>query len=340
MRKLTFDGLTGKQKAAILLVSIGIDAASKVLKNLSEKDIETLSIEIANLKDVSSDVVEAVVEDFYQMVQAQQYITEGGLDYAQRILEGALGTQKAYEIIHRVQGALHVSGFKMLKTIDHSRLLNFIQNEHPQTIALILAYLEPYQAAMTLTKLPPNLQSEVAYRMATMEKISPELLEEIEKVLETQLESSFGRQLDEAGGTKAVAEILNLAGKSAERKILEDIEQYNPELSQEIKNLMFVFEDILLLDDRSIQRVLKEVDSKVLATALKGTSDTVKSKIFSNMSERAAAMIQEEMEFMGPVRVKEVEDAQRQIVNIIGSLEEQGEIIVVERDKGQEELIA
>ena len=335
---LTYDQLTGRQKAAVLVIALGTEVASQVFKHLKDKEIEKLSIEIANMKDVSSSVMESIVEEFYQMIMAQEYISSGGLEYAKGVLEKALGPRKAHEIVSRVESAIHVSGFKLLKEVDPNQLLNFIQHEHPQTISLILANLESEQTAAIVSDLPPEIQADVAYRIATMGKISPDLLSDIEGVLENQVETVFGQDLSAAGGAKAVAEILNLTSRSVEKAILSDLEKRNPELATEIKNLMFVFEDIVLLDDRSVQRVLREVESKDLGLALKMSTDEVKDLIFRNMSERASNLLREELEYMGPVRVKDVEEAQLKIVEIIRNLEEDGEIIISGRG-GEEEMV-
>jgi flagellar motor switch protein FliG len=336
--ELTVETLTGLQKAAILVIAIGVESASQILKQMKDKDVERLSVEIAHLRDVPSSLMETVVEEFYQMIMAQEYISQGGLEYAKALLEKALGPRKANEIVSRVESAIHVSGFKLLKDVDPNQLLNFIQHEHPQTIALILANLDPEQTASIIASLPPEVQTEVAYRIATMGKITPELLTDIESVLESQVETVFGQDVKVAGGVKAVADILNMAGRSTEKTVLGDLEKRNPELATEIKNLMFVFEDIVLLDDRSVQRVLREVDSKELTLALKSSTDEVKDVVFRNMSERAAGLVKEELEFMGPVRLKDVEEAQLKIVEVIRQLEEEGEIVISGRG-GEEEIV-
>ena len=336
--EMSLENLTGRQKASILIIAVGPEAASQIFKNLKDKDIERLSIEVANIKDVPSTIMEAVVEEFYQMIMAQEYIQQGGLEYAKNVLEKALGPRKAHEIVSKVESAIHVSGFKLLKDVDPNQLLNFIQHEHPQTISLILANLEAGQTASILADLPPEIQADVAYRIATMGKISPDLLNDIEGVLENQVESVFGQDLSTAGGAKAVSEILNLASRSTEKTILSDLEKRNPELATEIKNLMFVFEDIVLLDDRSVQRVLREVESKDLSMALKVATDEVKDLVFRNMSERAANIIKEELDFMGPVRLKDVEECQMKIVEVIRNLEEEGEIVISGRG-GEEEVV-
>ncbi len=336
---ITIESMTGRQKCAILIIAIGIEGASQILKNLKEKDVERLAVEIAQMKDIPSTILESVIEEFYQMIMAQEYISQGGLDFAKGVLEKALGPRKAHEIIAKVDAAIHVSGFKLLKDVDANQLLSFIQNEHPQTISLILANLEPDQTAHIISDLPPELQADVAFRIATMGKISPDLLNDIEGVLENQVETVFGQDLSSAGGAKAVAEILNMAGRSTEKTILADLEKRNPDLALEIKNLMFTFDDIALLDDKSVQRVLREVDTKDLTIALKIAIEELKDLIYRNMSERASKLLKEELDFMGPVRLKDVEEAQMKIVEIVSTLEEEGEIIISGRG-GEEEIIA
>ncbi len=337
--EISVETLSGRQKAAILIIAIGVESASQIFKHMKDKDIERLSVEIANMRDVSSSVMEAVIEEFYQMVMAQEYISSGGLEYAKTVLEKALGPRKAHEIVTRVEAAIHVSGFKLLKEADPNQLVNFIQHEHPQTIALILANLDAQQTASILSELPPEIQTEVAYRIATMGKISPELLKDIESILESQVEAVFGHDLSSAGGPKSVAEILNYSGRTTEKCVMGELEKRNPELATEIKNLMFVFEDISLLDDRSVQRLLREVDSKDLSMALKVATEELKEVIFRNMSERAAGLIMEELDFMGPVRLKDVEDAQLRIVESVRMLEEEGEVVISGR-RGEEEFVA
>jgi len=337
-RHFTVDSLTGRQKAAILLIAVGTEAASQIFKHVKDKDVERLAVEIAQMKDVPSSIMEAVVEEFYQMVMAQEYISQGGIDYAKNVLEKALGPRRAHEIVSKVETAIHVSGFKLLKEVDPNQLLNFIQHEHPQTISLILANLEPQQTASILADLPPELQADVAFRVATMGKISPDLLHDIEGVLETHVETVFGHDLSSAGGAKSVAEILNMASRSTEKTILSDLERRDPDLASDIKNLMFTFDDIVLLDDRSVQRMLREVDTKDLSLALKVSSEELKDSIFRNMSERAAGLIREELDFMGPVRLRDVEESQMKVVEIVRMLEEDGEIVVSGRG-GAEEIV-
>jgi len=336
---ITYEDLTGLQKASILVVALGVEASSTIFKNMNDRDIEKLSVEIANTQDIPSAVTDAVVEEFYQMVLAQEYIASGGMDYARSVLEQALGDQRAAQILAKVQGSLHVSGFKLLKKVDPAQLLNFIMNEHPQTVAVIMAHLDPEQAASILSELPEQLQNEIVFRVATMGKISPELLNDVEKVLESQLESVLGQDFSTAGGAHAVAEILNLADRATERKILDNLVQKDPGLATEVKNLMFVFDDLMLLDDKSLQRVMKEIDVKDLSIALKGTSEELKHKTFNNVSERMATLIQEEMDFMGPVRLRDVEEVQQRIVDVVHSLEEDGEIVISGKGGAEDALV-
>ena len=249
--EMKHEDLNGLQKAGILVVALGVEASSTIFKNMNERDIEKLSIQIANMGDIPSAVTDAVVEEFYQMVLAQEYIAQGGMDYARSVLEQALGGPRAAQVLAKVQGAMHISGFKLLKRVDPAQLINFIMNEHPQTVAVIMAHLDPEQAASILAELPDQLQNEIVYRVATMGKISPELLNDVEKVLESQLESVLGQDFSQAGGAHTVAEILNLADRATERKILDNLVQKDPELATEVKNLMFVFDDLMLLDDKS-----------------------------------------------------------------------------------------
>lgn len=332
-----YNELTGKQKAAILLVSIGKDKSSQVFKHLPEEELEELTLEIANIGRVSTEFRDQVVEEFHQMCVAQEYITRGGIDYAKEILESALGTHRAMDVINRLSTSLQVTPFDFMKKTDASQIFSFIQGEHPQTVALIVAHLDPAQGAMVLSSLQPELQANVAKRIAMMDRTSPEVIKDVERVLERRLASLMGQDYTAAGGVKTLVDVLNRVDRSTEKSILETLEEQNPELAEEIKKLMFVFEDIIGLDDRSIQQVLREVDSKDLALALKGASEDVKKKIFKNMSERAANILREDMDFMGPVRLRNVEEAQQRIVNTIRRLEEAGEIVVSRG--GAEEIV-
>jgi len=336
--KVNIEAIPGPKKAAIVMVALGTSASSEIFKNLDEHEVEQLTTEIARLENISHEIREAVLEEFHNLALAQQYISQGGLDYAREILESALGPRKAKEILDKVQQSIRTTGFNLLENVDPKQLVNFIQKEHPQTIALLLAHMEPQNAAPIISALPQELQVDVATRIATMESISPETLEQVEEVLVGQVKSLFGGDVSEIGGVKAVAEILNNVDRGAEKNILGNLERENPELATEIKNLMFVFEDVLLLDDRSMQRVLKEIDTKELSMALKGASEELQEKFFRNMSSRASEMIKEEMEYMGPIRLKDVEEVQQRIVDVIRRLEEDGEIIISGRG-GEEEIV-
>ncbi len=335
---MNFEDLSPTQKAAIALVAFGTEVSAQVLKGMSESEIERLTVEIANLRDVPPVVEEKVINECYQIFMARQYISQGGVDFAREILEKAVGNSKADEILSRLESSFRTSGFNLLKNIDSRQLIGFIQNEHPQTIALILSQLTPQQAAAVLSELPAELQAEVALRIATMEKISPDILKEIEATLEAHFQASAEGDLSVSGGAKTMAEILNLIESAAEKNILQSLEAENADLAAEIKNMMFVFDDLILLDDRSIQRLLKEVETKDLSVALKAASEEVKSKIYANVSERVAVMIKEEMEFMGPMRLSDVEASQQRVVEAVRKLEEDGQIVISGRG-GKEDII-
>ena len=337
-KRVDISELSGPMKAAIVMVALGPEASSQIFRNLDEGEVERLSTEIARLDNVSNETREAVVGEFHTLAIAHQYVSQGGLDYAREILENALGSRKAKEILEKVQQTIRTTGFNLLENVDPKQLVNFIQKEHPQTIALLLAHMEPKNAAPVISSLPQEMQVDVTTRIATMESISPDTLDQVEEVLVSQIKSLFGGDVSEIGGVKAVAEMLNCVDRGAEKNILGNLERENPELATEIKNLMFVFEDVLLLDDRSMQRVLKEVDTKDLSIALKGASEELQEKFFRNMSARAAEMIREEMEYTGPIRLKDVEEVQQRIVDAIRRLEEEGEIIISGRG-GEEDII-
>jgi flagellar motor switch protein FliG len=331
---ITFESLNGLQKAAALMISIGASASAFILKQLTPEEVERVAREIVALRNVDSDTIGKVLEEFHQMVIAQEYVAMGGINYAQELLEKALGEESALELIKRIERSMQVRGFNVLKDVDPNQLLTFIQKEHPQTIAFVLTQLNPMQAASVLADLPPNLQNEVVYRFATMERVTPETIRSVENVLESRID--FTQGTSKIGGVKSMAEILNLVGTSTEKSILGSLSEQDPELATEIKNLMFVFEDLVLLDDRSVQRVLKEIDNKELALALKHTTPEVKRKILSNLSERAAQMVEEEMSYMGPVRLRDVEVAQQRIVDIIRKLEEEGLVVVIGGERAEE----
>ena len=332
-----YKSLNGRQKAAIFLVSLGSDVSSEVMKHLREDEVETLTFEIARLETVDAEYKDAVLEEFQQLMAAQNFITTGGIDYARELLEKSLGSQKAIDIINRLTSSLQVRPFDFIRRTDPAHLLNFIQQEYPQIIALILAYLEPGKAAVILQNLPEEIQPEVSKRLATMDRTSPDVLREVERVLEKKLSTLSSEDYTAAGGVESIVEILNLVDRSSEKAIIESLEEDDPDLAEEIKKRMFVFEDIVMLDDRAIQKVLREVDTQELSKALKSVDTEVQDKIFRNMSKRAASMLKEDMEFMGPVRLKDVEEAQQKIVSTIRRLEDSGEIVIAR--SGEDELV-
>ncbi|MBR5970034.1 MAG: flagellar motor switch protein FliG [Lachnospiraceae bacterium] len=331
-------GYNGMQKAAILLISLGPEKSSQLFQHLKEEEIEELTLEIANTRSVTTQIKEAVIEEFYGVCLAQQYIAEGGINYAKELLEKALGEDKAIDVISRLTSSLQVRPFEFIRRTEPQQLLTFIQDEHPQTIALILSYVPASQSAMVLSALPPDRQTDVARRIATMDRTSPDTIKDVESILETKLASLVNQDFTLVGGVDAVVEILNTVDRATERHIIETLEIEDPELADEIRKKMFVFEDILLLDDRSIQRVLRDVDNNDLAMACKNANEQVQNAIFKNLSSRLAVMIKEDMEFMGPVRMKDVEEAQQKIVNIIRRLEDGGEI-VISRGGGDEIVV-
>ncbi len=330
--------ISGLQKAAILLITLGPERSAGIFKHLKEEEIEELTLEIANTRTVGPDVKEAVLEEFYGVCLAQQYIAEGGIGYARELLEKSLGSEKAMDVIGRLTASLQVKPFEFVRKTDASQLINFIQDEHPQTIALILSYLAPQQAAQIISGLAPDRQADVARRIAVMDRTSPDVIKEVESILEQKLASLVNQDYTIIGGVDSVVEILNSVDRGTEKHIMESLEIEEPELADELRKKMFVFEDILLLDDRSIQRVLRDVDNNDLGIALKAANEQVQNAVFNNLSKRLATMIKEDMEFMGPVRMKDVEEAQQKIVNIIRKLEDSGEI-VISRGGGDEIVV-
>ena len=330
--------LDGLQKAAVLLIALGPEKSSMIFKHLREEEIEQLTLEIANTRSISSQVKEEVLNEFYQICLAQQYIAEGGINYAKELLEKALGTEKAMEVISKLTSSLQVRPFEFVRKTEPAQLLNFIQDEHPQTIALILSYLPANQAAQVVSALSLEKQADVAKRIAKMDRTSPDVIKEVEHVLERKLSSLVNQDYTIIGGVDAIVDILNTVDRSTEKHILENLEIEDPELADEIRRKMFVFEDILLLDDKTVQRVLREVDNNDIAIALKGANEEVQNAIFNNMSKRLVVMTKENMEFMGPVRLKDVEEAQQKIVSVIRRLEDAGEIVIA-RGGGDEIVV-
>ncbi len=314
------ENINGVQKAAILLIALGPDKSANVFKHLKEDEIEQLTLEIANTRSVSPAIKDSILDEFYEVCLAQQYIAEGGITYAKDLLEKALGAERAKDVIGKLTASLQVRPFEFVRKTDASQLLNFIQDEHPQTIALILSYLSPGQASAIISALAPEKQTDVAKRIAQMDRTSPDVIKEVEKVLEQKLSSLVNQDYTIVGGVDSIVDILNTVDRGTEKHIMESLEIEDPELADEIRKKMFVFEDILSLDDRSVQRVLREVDNNELAVALKGSNEEVQNLIFNNLSKRLATMIKEDMDFMGPVRLRDVEEAQQKIVNIIRKL--------------------
>ena len=329
--------MDGVEKAATLLITLGPEKSAKIFKHLKEEEIEQLTLEIANTSSVSPQTKEKVLSEFYEICLAQQYIAEGGIGYAKELLEKALG-EKAKDVIGKLTASLQVRPFEFIRKTDPSQLLNFIQDEHPQTIALILSYLPASQASLVVSSLPPEKQADVARRIAQMDRTSPDVIKQVEKVLERKLSSLVNQDYTIVGGVDAIVSILNSVDRGTEKHIMETLEVEEPELADEIRKKMFVFEDILSLDDRAIQRVLRDVDNSDLALALKGATEEVQNVILNNLSKRLAVMIKEDMEYMGPVRMKDVEEAQQKIVNIIRKLEDSAEIVIA-RGGGDEIIV-
>ncbi|MFI5359750.1 MAG: flagellar motor switch protein FliG [Halanaerobiales bacterium] len=332
---MDYNKLSGKQKAAILLVALGPDVSATVFKHLNDEEIEELTLEIANMRAVEKEVKDMVLEEFYELCQAHDYINQGGIEYAREVLEKAVGKERANSILERLTATLQVRPFDAIRRTDPAQLMNFIQGEHPQTIAMIMAYLQPEQAAKVLSYLSPDVQADVSNRIALMDRTSPDIVKEVETVLERKMSAIVSNEYAAAGGIQSIVNILNFADRGTEKNILDRLEERDPELAEEIRKRMFVFEDIILLSDRAVQVVLRQVDTHDIALALKTASEDVTEKIFRNMSKRAAQMLKEDMEYMGPVRLREVEDAQQRIVNVIRQLEDSGEIIIARGGEGE-----
>jgi flagellar motor switch protein FliG len=328
MAKKDQKDLSGKQKAAILLISLGPEVASSVYKHLSEEEIEKLTLEISGVRRVENTAKEEILEEFHNIALAQDYISQGGIGYAKTVLEKALGNEQATIIINRLTSSLQVRPFDFARKADPTQILNFIQNEHPQTISLILSYLDAAQAGQILSELPQEMQADIAKRIAVMDSTSPEIINEVEQILERKLSATVTQDYTQTGGIEAVVDVLNGVDRATERTILDALEIQDPELAEEIKKRMFVFEDIVTLDNRAIQRVIRDCETEDLMLSLKVSSDEVKGIVYKNMSKRMVETFKDEMEFMGPVRLRDVEEAQSRIVAIIRRLEEAGEIVV------------
>ncbi len=326
------------QKAAILLVALGRETASRVVQHLSEDEVERVTFEMVHLGMVDAATRSAVIEEFRGILEAQEIIASGGAEYAEEVLAAALGEDRAAEVIGRLIASLKVTPFEFARTADPSQILTFIQDEHPQTQALILAYLTAEQAAAVLAELPQDVQADVARRIATLDRTPPDVIRDVESVIERRMASLSTEDYGSvAGGVQTLVDILGRVDRTTEKTIFESLSETAPELAEEVRNRMFVFEDVVQLDNRTIQQVLMEIETNDLALALKSASKDVQSAIFANVSSRAAERIREDMEFMGPVRVAQVQEAQQRIVNVIRRLEEAGEIMLSRG--GEDELV-
>ena len=332
-KELTFEALTGTQKIAVLLVSLSVDTSARVFQHFRPNEIEQISLEISNLGDIPRKIVNAVIEEFYGLMIGQESFTEGGFSYAQNILEKSFGIERATEMLEKIKMLTTVRGFDILKKADSQQLANFLAKEHPQTIALLLSHLPSDQSASVISEFPEDLQSDVLIRIASIGKVSPAVVQQIEKVVDEIAERTLSQDMSLAGGAQLVASILNKSSTQTTKVLIGQIESNNAPLAQEIKRLMFLFDDIIQVDDRGIQRILRDVDKRDLALALKASDDRIRAKIFKNMSERAAEVIKEDLEFMGPVKLKDVEAAQLRIVDIIKKLEEREEISISGRGR-------
>lgn len=327
-RHLTYERLNGKQKVAILLMTLDVDNAAKIYSQLDPKDVESIAVEISTLKGVSKDIIHRVNEDFFELMTAHGYYLDGGLDYALTLLQKSFGPERAKEILDKIKILTTIRGFDILRKADPQQLASFLSKEHPQTIALILSHLTPDQSSDLLSEFTDELRADTLVRIATLGKVSPSIIAEVEAVVDQIGDAVLSQNLAATGGAQLVAAILNKTNNATAKSLLESIEERNPGLSGEIKRLMFLFEDIIMIDDKGIQRILREVDIRDLAMALKVADEKIQTKIFKNMSERAAEVIREELEFMGPVKLKDVEAAQVRIVDVIKVLEERDEIVI------------
>ncbi len=337
--ELTYESMTQRQKVAALLIALGPNTASEVLKHIKDDDIlEQITFDIASLNKVPTEILNRVLEEFHSLFLASDYLSSGGTQYARTILEKAYGADQAQNMLGRLVNLLTTNPFQFFNDADPAQLATSFQNENPQLIALILAYLKPESSAKVLNSLPPDVQAQVAFKIADMSSTNPEIISEIEKIVESKFSSVVAQDFSKAGGVGALANILNRTDRATEKNVLEYLEVKNLELAEGVRELMFVFEDIIQLKDNAIQRIIREVDTRDLAISLKGVREELKEKIYSNMSERAQAMLKDELEYMGPVRAKEVQEKQTKIVGIIRALESAGEIIIT-RDSAEDEYI-
>ncbi|MCQ2957901.1 MAG: flagellar motor switch protein FliG [Candidatus Gastranaerophilales bacterium] len=336
---IDFQSMSNVQKVAALLIVLGPNTASEILKNIQDDDIiEQITIEIAALNKVPPEALDEVLEEFYSLFQASSYLSLGGMNYAETLLENVYGSERSQFVLNKLLASMHSNPFEFFSNADPSQLATSFQNENPQLIALVLAYLKPDKAAQVMNALPPKIQAAVSIKIAEMDRTNPEILSDVEKIVEQKFSSVVTQDFSKAGGVEALANIINRSDRPTEKLIIETLEFQSPELAEKVRELMFVFEDIILLDDRSVQRVLREIDSRELALALKGANDEVKEKIFKNMSERASDMLKDDMQYMGPVRTKEVQEAQTKIVSVLRALESSGEIVIM-RAGAEDEFI-
>jgi flagellar motor switch protein FliG len=327
---------SGARKAAILLTTLGADVSAKIFKNLDEGEIELLSTEISRLANVDEAASSAVTLEFLQMASSKQFVASGGLNYALAILDKAVGRNRAVEIVGRIQSTLEPSRFAAVRKADPNQLASILRREHPQTVALVLASLEPETGAAIIGGLPEAMRSEVVLRVATMDKASPEVVRQIELVLERQVSAGLASGVSYGGGAKTVAEVLNRVDPATQKELLGQLDESSPALAEQIRALMFTFEDLLNVDERGLQRLVQEVEQKDLVLSLKAAGEQIVAKIFKSMSERTATVVRQEIEFLGAVRLKDVEEAQRKVVAAARKLEEAGEIIVVGRGEGDQ----
>jgi flagellar motor switch protein FliG len=320
--------MTGPEKAAILMITLGLEISSTIFKFLRQDEVETIVLEIAKISTVPIDKRDAVITEAYQRAIALKYINEGGIEYAKEILERSFGAGQADDMTNRLFAALkHGNPLELVKKTEPGQLLEFIREEHPQTIALILVYMAPEQAGIVLSQLEPELQADVAMRIAILQKTAPEVLEQLDELLGRRLLVT-GADFTKAGGVQSLASLMGFVDRETEKNILDGLTKRDPEIAEEVKNLLFVFEDIINLDDRAIQRILKEVEAKDLALALKTANDELLQRVYKNMSTRAASTLREDIEVLGPVRMREVGKAQQNIVDVIRTLEENGQIVI------------
>ncbi|MBW3083935.1 Flagellar motor switch protein FliG [Austwickia sp. TVS 96-490-7B] len=335
----TLTQMTGLRKAAILLVQLGTEHSAKILKTLRPAEVEALTAEIARLDSVDVDTLDEVLEEFRQLAQARQYYVQGGVNFAEEVLIATLGQEKAHEVMQRLTASMVEMPFEFLRRVDAKLILSYLQDEHPQTITLVLAHMQPDAAAIILSGLPPETQAEVAHRLAIMDRTSPEIVKQVEAHLERRLSTLVqASDYSNVGGLKSLVDVINQSDRTTERLILEGLEKRDLELAEEVRAHMFMFEDIVGLDDRAVQVVLRKVDSKDLAVALKGVREDVREKITRNMSERAALSLADEISILGPVRLKQVEESQAVVIRQIRMLEEAGEIVVSRG--GSDEFVA